>query len=613
MKFTKGLIIAFVILLTLTMAVGCRKKNNDPPIDPVDKDSEGLVYTSNGDGSCYVSGIGDCRDTEIRIPDKSPEGETVVGIGDEAFSQCYYITSVTMPETITSIGQYAFSGCISMRSVNVPDGVRSIGASAFIECHSLESINIPEGITAIEEACFSGCRNLVSVTIPSSVTSVGRFAFMSCSSLVEVCNKSTIEIKSNMTDYLGAHALNVITDESETRLTRTGDYVFYDDGNEVLLVKYLGSDSEIELPSYSGGKGYKIHRFAFHSNPYVTKVTIPDGVTEICDAAFENCLMLTSVVIPESVTVVDEHAFFICYSLTEVVNKSSVSISGDYEVITKESESCIKRIGDYVFYDDGNTVKLVKYLGRENDVTLPDYEGKNYVIGQWAFTSDWAFTGLCLERVTIPDSVTAIESYAFSSCNGIRHISIGNRVGEISEGAFTGCLHIESIWLGDSVAKIDTALLTESRELLGITVSEGNQNYKSVDGNLLSKDGKTFIRYAVGKADATLVIPEGVTAIAKKAVNGGNNLTTVILPEGVASIGERAFYECGSITKLVLPRSLETVGNMAFINLGLKQSDGSVLHKVYYTGTEEEYKTLRKNNTKYQHGLPPIAVYDYEE
>ena len=77
MKFIKGILVAFVILLTLTMAVGCRKKNPDPPVD---RDSEGLVYTSNGDGSCYVSGIGDCKDTEIRIDEKVAK---IMVMGDE--------------------------------------------------------------------------------------------------------------------------------------------------------------------------------------------------------------------------------------------------------------------------------------------------------------------------------------------------------------------------------------------------------------------------------------------------------------------------------------------------------------------------------------------------
>ena len=201
---------------------------------------------------------------------------------------------------------------------------------------------------------------------------------------------------------------------------------------------------------------------------------------------------------------------------------------------------------------------------------------------------------------------------AYSSYEIVPSSSVAEAIAlDMTEGAFTGCLHIESIWLGDSVAKIDTALLTESRELLGITVSDGNQNYKSVDGNLLSKDGKTFIRYAVGKADATLVIPKGVTKIDRKAVQSGRNLTTVILPEGVISIGERAFYECGGITKLVLPSSLETVAKYSFINLSPEESDGSLVHKVYFTGTEEEYKALRRNNSKYENGLPPMAVYDY--
>lgn len=599
-----------ICLLTLSMLWACKDRRPD---EPKKEFSEGLVYTSNGDGTCLVSEIGDCKDVEIIIPATSPDGETVVGIGDEAFAECTYVTSVKLPDTVTSIGKYAFSCCLSLGSIRLPDAVRTVGESAFIECRALESINIPEGIAAIEKSCFEGCVNLVSITIPSSVTSIGDFAFMSCSSLVEIINKSSLDIKAefNMKHYLGSHALQVIFDESESRLKRIGDCVFYDDGSRVLLVKYLGVDCEVDLPAYTDGKEYQIHHFAFHRNPYVTKVKIPEGVTEIRNSAFENCLMLTSVTVPSSVTVIDESAFSVC-SLTEVINKSSVSISGVDNVITDESKSCLVRVGDYVFYDDEDGVSLVKYLGREKNVTLPEYNGgENYVISEWTFVSDWSAAGLSLESVTVPDSVTAIETYAFGSCNALKDVRVGNDVREIAKGAFSGCIHVENIWLGDSVSKVDSALLTESRELLSITVSEGNPNYKSVGGNLLSKDGKNFIRYAVGKDDTTLIIPKGVTNIAKKAVQGGRNLITVILPEGVTAIGERAFYGCGGITKLVLPKSLETVGNMAFINLAPEQSDGGAVHKVYYTGTEEEYKALRRNNLKYQHGLPFMANYNY--
>ena len=39
----------------------------DPPEPPEPDHSEGLEFTSNGDGTCYVSGIGSCKDKIIKI------------------------------------------------------------------------------------------------------------------------------------------------------------------------------------------------------------------------------------------------------------------------------------------------------------------------------------------------------------------------------------------------------------------------------------------------------------------------------------------------------------------------------------------------------------------
>ena len=47
--------------------------------------SEGLEFTSNGDGTCYVAGIGECTDTDIVIPEVSPTGDVVIAIGTYAF------------------------------------------------------------------------------------------------------------------------------------------------------------------------------------------------------------------------------------------------------------------------------------------------------------------------------------------------------------------------------------------------------------------------------------------------------------------------------------------------------------------------------------------------
>lgn len=52
----------------------------------------------------------------VIIPDK-PDGKPVVGIGEEAFSECRHIVSMKIPESVTDISVFAFDGCINIRAV----------------------------------------------------------------------------------------------------------------------------------------------------------------------------------------------------------------------------------------------------------------------------------------------------------------------------------------------------------------------------------------------------------------------------------------------------------------------------------------------------------------
>ena len=89
------------------------------------KHSWGLEYTSLGDGSCFVSGIGNCTDKHISIPPSSPLGDTVTGIGDGAFDSCSGIESVTLPSGVQYIEAHAFANCTKLTSIKLPEGVQS--------------------------------------------------------------------------------------------------------------------------------------------------------------------------------------------------------------------------------------------------------------------------------------------------------------------------------------------------------------------------------------------------------------------------------------------------------------------------------------------------------
>ena len=102
--------------------------------------SEGLEFTSNGDGSCYVSGIGSCEDIKIVIPLSSPEGERVIGIGKDAFAFNDQVRFVILPESVTYIEGGAFSYCCELRYVVVCEGLQRIGDFAFYNDGALGNI-----------------------------------------------------------------------------------------------------------------------------------------------------------------------------------------------------------------------------------------------------------------------------------------------------------------------------------------------------------------------------------------------------------------------------------------------------------------------------------------
>jgi hypothetical protein len=193
------------------------------------KYSVGLAFTSNGNGTCAVTGIGTCIDSDIIIPKTSPDGDNVTSIGDNAFKSKTSFTSVNIPDGVTTIGYGAFAYCTSLTSVNIPDSVTNIKTStgsnigAFKNCSKLTSVHInniaawcnisfgtdssnplcyaknlylngelvtdlviPDGVTAIGNYAFYNCTSLTSVVIPDGVTSIGGGAFCGCYNLTNV-------------------------------------------------------------------------------------------------------------------------------------------------------------------------------------------------------------------------------------------------------------------------------------------------------------------------------------------------------------------------------------------------------------------------------------------
>jgi TPR repeat protein len=123
--------------------------------------------------------------TSIIIPD----GVTI--IGDHAFSFCSGLTSITIPDSVTSIGNYAFYGCSGFSSISLPISVNIIRDGTFGCCSKLHTFSIPNGVTTIGDGVF--CRSgICSIDIPNSVVTIGNQVFYGCDNMSSITLPSSV-------------------------------------------------------------------------------------------------------------------------------------------------------------------------------------------------------------------------------------------------------------------------------------------------------------------------------------------------------------------------------------------------------------------------------------
>jgi len=91
-------------------------------------------------------------------------------------------SSITIGDCVSSIGERAFINGIYITSVTIPSGVTSISENAFADVGNNTgvtnfTITLNEGLITIGEGAFYGCRNYSSLVIPNSVQTIGDGAF----------------------------------------------------------------------------------------------------------------------------------------------------------------------------------------------------------------------------------------------------------------------------------------------------------------------------------------------------------------------------------------------------------------------------------------------------
>ena len=421
-----------------------------------------------------------------------PTDGSVTSIGDDAFSGCSGLTSITIPHSVTFIGSNAFGCCYNLETITVDSRnpkyhsagnclIDTTRQTLILGCKN-SIIPNDSSVTSINSAAFTYCHELTSITIPSSIVSISDNAFFGCDKLIEVYNLSSLNItpRSSSYGYIAYGAKNVYTSTTQKSklFTDNSGYLFYDGETERYLMGYIGADTALILPTSCNGKNYDIYHHAFYLRDDITSLIIPNGIVSINHFAFAYCKKLTSITIPSSVISIKSSAFHNCNSLTTLTIPSSITfIDNNAFLECSGLESITVKSGNSKYHSAGNclidTASKTLLLGCKNSV-IPS-NGSVTTINNNAFRN-------CseLKNITIPNSVTSIGSSAFSGCSGLTSITIPSNVTSIGSHAFSGCSGLTSITIPNSITSIEEALFSACYSLTNIKYHGTEQQWNAI-------------------------------------------------------------------------------------------------------------------------------------
>jgi len=209
----------------------------------------------------------------------------------------------------------------------------------------------------------------------------------------------------------------------------------------------------------------------------------------------------------------------------------------------------------YTLINDDTAYSVAKGTATDTNIIIPAVHSGLPV----TMIAHSGFYFSSITSITISDSVTIINSWAFAGCTELTSIIIPNSVTSIGNDAFSRCTGLTSIIIPNSVTSIGWAAFFGCTGLTSMTVDSGNITFKSEDNCIIRISNNELVAGC-----KTSIIPASVTSIGNWAFGGCTGLTDITIPNSVSSIGWGAFSACTGLTSITIPGSVTSIGDFAF-------------------------------------------------
>ena len=420
-------------------------------------------------------------------------------IGNAAFSNCEKLKTVILPDSIVEIGHYAFANCKSLYSFAIPNRVMKLGNGVFMDCTKLSSVRMPSGLTNVENDIFQGCDNLNSVFVPKDC----KYKF---DELLYGHDAITYEYNHQNKDEVEVldRILHGIADEYG---------VLYDFKEEIVI------SATAPLENYSirpGATGIRVEAFKPDiwkgDRKLLKRLTLPDSITMIGDAAFANNEGLEYINIPKNAVIfTDDNPFYGCANLHTIKWESEKTIKEGTLVYNKERTALIAclpwhyiggvlnswplldfarqhgkmQVGEFA---DKNTGKLFKSciftnpkdgtrvfvafnseLGeltpqeiaeQKNELTVVLLDSGNYSLCKGSITISSE------KQVEIPYGIETIAAHAFYHNEAIEEITLPPTLKAVGLCAFEGCSSLKVIYIPKGTSSKFREIFAEWKHLI---------------------------------------------------------------------------------------------------------------------------------------------------